>query len=164
MFGRGSLPGKETGKLELENTGRKPEASRETESIQKMGKSFEIEGKLKVIEDVQTFGSGFTKREFVVEVEDGNYPQMVKFECVKDRTSLTDGMQVDDTVKVTFDIRGNEYKERFYVNLNAWKLEKLGGAPAQDVTPDYGDEDAPPGIGGPPDDGGAAGQEDDIPF
>ena len=164
MFGRGSLPGKETGKLKLENTGRKPEASRETESIQKMGKSFEIEGKLKVIEDVQTFGSGFTKREFVVEVEDGNYPQMVKFECVKDRTSLTDGMQVDDTVKVTFDIRGNEYKERFYVNLNAWKLEKLGGAPAQDVTPEYGDEDAPPGIGGPPDDGGAAGQEDDIPF
>lgn len=164
MFGRGSLPGKETGKLELENTGRKPEASRETESIQKMGKSFEIEGKLKVIEDVQTFGSGFTKREFVVEVEDGNYPQMVKFECVKDRTSLTDGMQLDDTVKVTFDIRGNEYKERFYVNLNAWKLEKLGGAPAQDVTPEYGDEDAPPGIGGPPDDGGAAGEEDDIPF
>ena len=164
MFGRGSLPGKETGKLELENTGRKPEASRETESIQKMGKSFEIEGKLKVIEDVQTFGSGFTKREFVVEVEDGNYPQMVKFECVKDRTSLTDGMQVDDTVKVTFDIRGNEYEERFYVNLNAWKLEKLGGAPAQDVTPEYGDEDAPPGIGGPPDDGGAAGEEDDIPF
>ena len=164
MFGRGSLPGEETGKLELENTGRKPEASRETESIQKMGKSFEIEGKLKVIEDVQTFGSGFTKREFVVEVEDGNYPQMVKFECVKDRTSLTDGMQVDDTVKVTFDIRGNEHKERFYVNLNAWKLEKLGGAPAQDVTPEYGDEDAPPGIGGPPDDGGVAGEEDDIPF
>ncbi len=164
MFGRRPVPGEAFGKLELENTGRKPEASRETESIQKMGKSFEIEGKLKVIEDVQTFSSGFTKREFVVEVEDGNYPQMIKFECVKDRTSLTDGMQVDDTVKVTFDIRGNEYKERFYVNLNAWKLEKLGGAPAQDVTPEYGDEDAPPGIGDPPDGGSVAGDEDDIPF
>ena len=95
-----------------------------------MGKSFEIEGKLKVIYDVQTFNSGFTKREFVVEVEDGNYPQMIKFECVKDKTSLTDGLQVDDPVKVTFDIRGNEYKERFYVNLNAWKLEGLGGGGA----------------------------------
>ena len=128
-----------------------------------MGKSFEIEGKLKVVNDVQTFNSGFTKREFVVEVEDGNYPQMIKFECVKEKTSLTDGMQIDDPVKVTFDIRGNEYKERFYVNLNAWKLESLGGGSTPNQTPDYGDEDAPPWLGDPqgmssPD------ADDDIPF
>ncbi len=128
-----------------------------------MGKSFEIEGRLKVVNDVQTFNSGFTKREFVVEVEDGNYPQMIKFECVKEKTSLTDGMQIDDPVKVTFDIRGNEYKERFYVNLNAWKLESLGGGSTPNQTPDYGDEDAPPGLGDPqgmssPD------ADDDIPF
>ena len=91
-----------------------------------MGKSFEIEGKLKVVDEVQSFASGFTKREFVVEVEDGKYPQMIKFECVRDKTTLTDGFSIDDAVKVTFDIRGNEYKERFYVNLNAWKLEKAG--------------------------------------
>ncbi|HBM77754.1 MAG TPA: hypothetical protein DD438_06550 [Verrucomicrobiales bacterium] len=128
-----------------------------------MGKSFEIEGRLKVVNDVQTFNSGFTKREFVVEVEDGNYPQMIKFECVKEKTSLTDGMQIDDPVKVTFDIRGNEYKERFYVNLNAWKLESLGGGPAANQNPEYGDEDAPPGVGNPPD-MPAADPEDDIPF
>lgn len=128
-----------------------------------MGKSFEIEGKLKVIYDIQTFNSGFTKREFVVEMEDGNYPQMIKFECVKDKTSLTDGMQVDDPVKVTFDIRGNEYKERFYVNLNAWKLERSGGGAAESPDPGYGDEDAPPGIADRPDDGPEP-EEDDIPF
>ncbi|HAT18526.1 MAG: DUF3127 domain-containing protein [Roseibacillus sp.] len=128
-----------------------------------MGKSFEIEGKLKVIYDIQTFNSGFTKREFVVEMEDGNYPQMIKFECVKDKTSLTDGMQVDDPVKVTFDIRGNEYKERFYVNLNAWKLEGLGSEAAANPDPGYGDEDAPSGIGDGPDAGPEV-EEDDIPF
>ncbi len=128
-----------------------------------MGKSFEIEGKLKVIYDIQTFNSGFTKREFVVEVEDGNYPQMIKFECVKDKTALTYGMQVDDPVKVTFDIRGNEYKERFYVNLNAWKLERSGGGAAGSPDPGYGDEDAPPGIADQPD-GGPEPEEDDIPF
>ena len=129
-----------------------------------MGKSFEIEGRLKVVNDVQTFNSGFTKREFVVEVEEGNYPQMIKFECVKDKTSLTDGMQVDDPVKVTFDIRGNEYKERFYVNLNAWKLEKLGGVnPSTDQNPAYGDEDAPSGVGD-PSEMPPADPDDDIPF
>jgi hypothetical protein len=128
-----------------------------------MAKSFEIEGRLKVVNDVQTFNSGFTKREFVVEVEDGNYPQMLKFECVKDKTSLTDGIQIDDPVKVTFDIRGNEYKERFYVNLNAWKLESLGGGASAKKNPEYGDVDAPPGVGNPPD-MPAADPDDDIPF
>ena len=129
-----------------------------------MGKSFEIEGKLKIINDIESFSSGFTKREFVLEVEDGNYPQMIKFECLKDKTSLTDGFSVDDEVKVTFDIRGREWNEKYFVNLNAWKLEKLGasgsggGAPAQQ----YGDEDAPAGVGDPPDDW--AEEEDDIPF
>lgn len=129
-----------------------------------MGKSFEIEGKLKVIEDIQTFNSGFTKREFVVEVEDGNYPQMVKFECVKEKTALTDGLAVDDMVKVTFDIRGNEYKERYFVNLNAWKLEKLGaGTGGTTSASQYGDEDAPTGVGDPPADF-VEPEEDDIPF
>lgn len=130
-----------------------------------MAKSFEIEGKLKIIYDVQSFNSGFTKREFVVEVEDGNYPQMLKFECVKEKTALTDGMSVDDPVKVTFDIRGNEFKERFYVNLNAWKLEKLGdggGGPAPSAQ--HSDEDVPAGVGDPPDDFAEPEEEDDIPF
>ncbi len=129
-----------------------------------MGKSFEIEGKLKIVDDIQSFASGFTKREFVVEVEDGNYPQMVKFECVKDKTTLTDGFEIDEAVKVTFDIRGNEYKERFYVNLNAWKLEKLGesSSPAGGV-PEYSDEDAPAATSDPTDDF-VEEEEDDIPF
>lgn len=132
-----------------------------------MGKSFEIEGKIKVIDEVQTFNSGFSKREFVVEVEDGKYPQMIKFECLKEKTSLTDGLAVDDEVKVTFDIRGSEYKERFYVNLVAWKLEKAGGggasaAPAKGAKRDYGDEDAPSHLSDPPAD--YVEEEDDIPF
>lgn len=104
-----------------------------------MAQSFELTGTLKQLFDVQTFSSGFTKREFVVEVPDGNYPQMVKFEIVKDRISQLDGFSVGDEVKVAFDIRGNEYKERFYVNLNAWKLERTGGAPSAPAPTDTSD-------------------------
>lgn len=119
-----------------------------------MSQSFELEGTVHKIYDTQTFSSGFSKREFVVEVQDGKFPQMIKFECVKDKTSMLDGVSVGDAVKVAFDIRGNEYKERFYVNLNAWKLSKgegsgESGAPAAssssmdaefDNTPDDSDE------------------------
>lgn len=93
-----------------------------------MANSFELSGTVRYILDLQTFNSGFTKREFVIEVEDGKYPQMIKFECVKDKTALLDDVSVGDDVQVTFDIRGNEYKDRFYVNLVAWKLSKGDGA------------------------------------
>ena len=100
-----------------------------------MPQSFEIEGTLKLLFDVQTFASGFSKREFVVEVPDGKFPQMIKFECVKDKTAMLDKLSIGDTVKVSFDIRGSEYKERFYVNLNAWKLTKSGGPVGDDEAP-----------------------------
>ena len=106
-----------------------------------MATSFELEGKVKVIYDTQTFASGFSKREFVVEVEDGKFPQMIKFECIKDKASQLDELSVGDPVKVQFDIRGNEYKDRYYVNLNAWKINKLEGATGGGSVPE---PDGPP--------------------
>ena len=88
--------------------------------------AFEIEGVVRHMFDLQTFASGFSKREFVIEVEDGKFPQMIKFEAVKEKVSILDGVSVGDRVQVTFDVRGNEYKERFYVNLSAWKLNRAG--------------------------------------
>lgn len=102
---------------------------------------YEMEGSVKLVLDQQTFPSGFTKREFVVTTDD-KYPQDVKFECVKERTELLDGVNAGDRVKVSFDIRGNEFKERYYVNLSAWKLEKISG----DAAPKAAEgEDAFPG-------------------
>ena len=132
-----------------------------------MAKGFEMEGTVKVINEVQTFASGFSKREFVIEVEDGKFPQMVKFECLKEKTTLIDDYAVGENVKVHFDIRGNEYNGRYFVNLNAWKLEKPGGgaAPANDG---FADQGAPPShLSEPPADYGSAQgapSDDDIPF
>lgn len=92
-----------------------------------MGATFELEGTVKEILDLQTFPSGFTKREFVVETTDDRYPQSIKFETVKDRTSMLDSLSKGDKVRVSFDIRGNEFKGRYYVNLNAWKIGKAEG-------------------------------------
>lgn len=95
-----------------------------------MSQSYQLEGKIHQINDIQTFASGFSKREFVVETTDGQYPQQIKFECVKERTALTDGLNQGDPVTVHFDIRGNEYQGKYYVNLNCWKLDRPhGGAP-----------------------------------
>lgn len=105
-----------------------------------MAQTFELEGTLKLLLDTQTFASGFSKREFVVEVSDGKFPQMIKFECVKDKIAMLDKVGIGDTVKVSFDIRGSEYKDRFYVNLNAWKIARTGGGQGGDY-----DEEPPRG-------------------
>ncbi len=97
-----------------------------------MASGFSLEGKIHLINEVQTFPSGFSKREFVVETMDGQYPQQIKFELMKEKTALTDGLNTGDPVHVHFDIRGNEYQGKYYVNLNCWKLDRpgAGGAPA----------------------------------
>ena len=100
-----------------------------------------LKGTIKEIFDKQTFPSGFTKREFVVTTEE-NYPQDIKFECVKERCDLLTDLKINDEVLVQFNIRGNEYKDRYYVNLQAWKIEKLSQSageesPEPEDTTDY---------------------------
>lgn len=91
---------------------------------------YETRGTVKVIGDLQTFASGFTKREFVVTTQD-KFPQDLKFELVKDKCALLDSYQVGDEVAVNFDIRGNEYNGKYFVNLTCWKLQRGGDQHAQ---------------------------------
>jgi hypothetical protein len=77
----------------------------------------------------QTFASGFTKREFVLTTEE-DYPQDVKIECIKDRCSLLDDLSEGDRINVNFNIRGNEYNGRYFVNLQAWRIQKQDSAAA----------------------------------
>ena len=91
---------------------------------------YETAGKLKWIGDTQSFASGFTKREFVVTTAADKYPQDLKFEVVKDKCSMLDPFELGQDVQVNFDIRGNEYNGKYYVNLACWKLQAAGGAPS----------------------------------
>ena len=92
--------------------------------------AFEVEGTIKLIMDTQTFGSGFTKREFVVTIGDDRYPQDIKMEVVKDKTSLLDRYKTGQRVKIGFDLRGGEHNGRYYVNVQAWRIHPADGTEA----------------------------------
>lgn len=83
--------------------------------------TYEIEGAIKIVLDLQEFPSGFTKREFVI-TTDGDYPQDIKLECIKDKTAMLANLSPGDKVKAAFNIRGNEYNGNHYVNLQCWRL------------------------------------------
>ena len=88
---------------------------------------YEIEGTIKVIMDTQTYGSGFTKREFVITVADDKYPQDIKLELVKDKVSLVDRLRPGQTVVAKFNLRGNENNGKYYNSLVCWKIDRVGG-------------------------------------
>lgn len=115
-----------------------------------MSERRELTGTIKAIMDMETFDSGFTKREFVITTGE-DYPQDVKLECIKDRCTMLDGHSVGDKVTALFNIRGNEYNDRYYVNLQCWRIEEE--PPDDECPPDPTPEDL-----------GAADGGDTLPF
>ncbi|NLX24725.1 MAG: DUF3127 domain-containing protein [Lentisphaerae bacterium] len=117
--------------------------------------AYDLTGKIKVIMEPKTFGSGFTVREFVVTVEDGKFPQDIVLQFVQDKVSLLDTVSEGQEVTVSFDIRGREYNGRYFNNLQAWKIAAADGAAGDNEKPPVSDSDVPSDF----DD-----YEDDIPF
>ena len=91
--------------------------------------SYEISGKIKYIKQPQVFESGFKKQEFVI-TTDEKFPQDIKLELTKEKTELLDPLEEGNRVEVSFNIRGNEYNGRYYVNLQAWRIKADQQSPA----------------------------------
>jgi hypothetical protein len=102
--------------------------------------TYELTGEVKVMMEAVKFDSGFSKREFVVRTVDDRYPQDIKLECVKDKAALLNDVKPGQRVTVSFDLRGNESKGRYYVSLSAWRIHRADA----DGPPEEGSEDAQP--------------------
>ena len=103
-----------------------------------MSDSYVLSGSIKEIGETQTFDSGFMKREFVVSTG-GDYNQDIKFEILKDKVTKLDQFEKGANVEVAFNVKGNEYNGKYYVNLQAWKID--GETSAKPADPlDDGDD------------------------
>lgn len=95
--------------------------------------SFEIIGKLIAKYDTVNRTESFRTREFVVEkseeINNRTIVNYVKFQCVQDKTSMVDTVNIGDNVKVLFNIKGSKWekdgKTNYITNLDAWKIEQL---------------------------------------
>ncbi len=117
--------------------------------------AYKAEGKIHKIFDTEQKSATFQAREFVIEVADGQYPQMVKFQLVQDKCNLVDGINEGDAVAVDFDLRGREWNGKYFTNLQAWRVSRADGA-AADGGADKAEFPTPAPAGGDFD--------DDIPF
>lgn len=127
-----------------------------------MANTYEAVGKIHRIMDTQQVKDTFRKREFVIEMQDGNYPQHIKFQVTQDRCDMLDRFQVGQDVTVFFNLRGRPFTNRegqevFFTNLEAWRIQAGTAASAAPDMPDYS-QIAPAK-------GSSAGADfDDVPF
>jgi len=85
--------------------------------------AFEVKGTLKKLFDQQDFPSGFYKRDFVITTME-QYPQDIKFSALKEKSEQLGQFSEGDVLNVKFDLRGREYNGQYYVDLNAWRIER----------------------------------------
>jgi len=124
----------------------------------------EIQGKVKVIGETQTFGSnGFRKREIVVTTEE-QYPQHIMVEFVQDKTDLLNNFGVGQSVKISINLRGREWTNpqgevKYFNSIQGWRIENLQTEqPAQGMPP------VPPAEAFTPADNLNEEDHDDLPF
>ncbi|TXE09596.1 DUF3127 domain-containing protein [Seonamhaeicola algicola] len=90
----------------------------------------EVQGRIKVIGETQTFGAnGFRKREIVVTTEE-QYPQHIMVEFVQDKTDLLSNYQVGQQVKININLRGREWvnpqgETKYFNSIQGWRIEAV---------------------------------------
>ena len=131
--------------------------------------ALELEGRIVRKLGVQTGTSArgaWSKQEFVFEYQEGNFPTQV---CMnvwgEDKVRELDKYQVNDKVKISFNLSSREYNGRWYTDVRAWRIEPAGAArPASPEQPADG-YPAPTGAPMPSiDDMSVPADDEDLPF
>ena len=89
-----------------------------------------VQGKIKLIGETQTFGSGFTKRQLVIETSEDQYPQVISIDFVKDKCDILDKYKTGQSVDVSVNLGGREWinpqgEAKYFNSLTGWRIEKL---------------------------------------
>lgn len=89
----------------------------------------DLQGTVKKVTDLQTFNSGFQKREIILMTEE-QYPQPISIEFLQDKAELPTQFKEGDRVKVGINIRGREWTSpdnvvKYFNSIVGWRVEKL---------------------------------------
>ncbi len=116
--------------------------------------SFELAGKLIEKFDVNQVSDTFRKRDFVIEKTENQggkeFIDHIKFQLTQDRCNLIDSINLQDEIRVNFNIRGRRWVKdenvSYFTNLEAWKIEKIAASSEEPPPPPPfpADEDTPP--------------------
>ena len=125
----------------------------------------ELQGIIKKLGEVQTFASGFQKREMVIVTEE-QYPQPISIDFLKEKGDLLNSLKEGDKVKVSINIGGREWTSpqgevKYFNSITGWKIENLASSGGPEPTQASGSNAATPAAQG---SNVFEEDEDDLPF
>ena len=99
----------------------------------------EVQGKIKLVGNVQEITDSFRKRELVIVTQE-QYPQTLCVEFVQDKTDLLNDFQEGQEVKIGINLRGREWKNpegiiKSFTSLQGWRIELLQDQNLDDEQP-----------------------------
>ncbi len=126
-----------------------------------MSNSYSIKGTVCAITVTKQVSDRFRKRDLIIDVPDGKYPQVISFQVSNDRCDMIDGFATGDEITVEFNLRGREWKSpagevKYFNTLEAWKVERTSATQTRGGAHDP----APSGPAFP----GEVGTKDDVPW
>ena len=114
--------------------------------------SYEMTGRLIEKFDTQEVTASFKKREFVLEKkEDANgreFIEIIKFQLSQDRCDLIDPYEINEEIKVSFNIKGRKWEKddrvSYFTNLEAWRIERISAEVPANNAPQHNMDEIPP--------------------
>ena len=99
----------------------------------------EVQGKIKLVGNVQEITDSFRKRELIIVTQE-QYPQTLCVEFVQDKTDLLNDFQEGQEVKIGINLRGREWKNpegiiKYFTSLQGWRIELLQNQNLEDEQP-----------------------------
>lgn len=98
----------------------------------------DISGKIKLINETQTFGEkGFRKRDVVLTTSE-EYPQMLLVEFVQDKCDILDNYAVGQDVNISINLRGREWINpegvaKYFNSIQGWRIQKAESPASTDL-------------------------------
>lgn len=88
----------------------------------------EIIGKVYFKSEVELIGANQMQKQILVVKTDAELPQKLPIEFIKDNCNLLNNLQIGQQVKVSVNVRGNEYQDRnqvtrFGLSFQGWKVD-----------------------------------------
>lgn len=100
-----------------------------------MSETSTIKGLVHKIMDTQQISDKFAKKEIVIKT-DGEYPQFVPIQFVNKNIDKLDNITTGSTVVVSYNLRGNEWKDKYFVSLDGWQIKTENHQFANEKTED----------------------------
>jgi hypothetical protein len=90
--------------------------------------NLKLEGTVVQLLDAQQ-GEGangaWKKQEFIIETS-GKYPKKISIIGFQDMADKVSNLKNGDNVEVSVNIESREYNSRWYTDIKAWKIDKVG--------------------------------------